>query len=925
MKKNNLCLWIAFFSILAILSLNVVMAVDFDPAADINMKGRWAMKNATNISVGPANNVYINKSGVFGNVFWAYLQNIPSYVKDWSSTITGNMTQAYSAISGNRTEIETNTNNMISGNKTEIYTTLTNNVSNLNSAITGNASALRIDIEGNYTALNNLKLNKTDQRYNDTELILSVNTTAKDYTDAMNLSIFNWAGNTFLKIVDMFSKQNIVDMISGNRTEIESNTNSAIAGNMSLANSAIVGNTSALNGAITGNMSLVNSAITGNISAVRNDINNNYTALDNLKLNKSDQRYNDTALILNVNTSAHNYTDSKLITTIYNASTIQTIIGTPQGVIGDIRSYNNIGYNVSESSSDIDFRVNFTGISSLNQIIVRYKSDPAESHTMDIALWDTAIGAWESYRTVGASPDWNIMTMNVYDQEDHIVNGVVQMRFYSVNSGGLTHKHQFDWVAISDGPATPSSSETEPMWTADKPNYWNSTIVNNMLQGNITNVNSAIENNASAPNLHTHDTSNLTNLAGITNKTIVDWNNITSKPIILNGTDGRNGTDGTNGTNGLNGTNGINGTNGLNGTNGIDGTNGTNAYNITNNITTYQMNYTNVALTNQSTSWGLFNLSADWGFMKIAWANLQNIPSYVKDWDYKLNATDQRYNDTANPTFSGLATFGTNNDVGGTPRIKVLGYSDTMPLQEWGDGGIVYTYIGRTTGNIMYMATANNAGNDFEFRNNYKFINQVKFPGSGTWDNSGNVGIGTLTPTAKLHILSPAGSVGNGIALMQADAPTYGYTWRRDDATGNLVMARVEAGASNDYMSIARNTGNVGIGTTTPNTDLDVNGDVEVGTGGRGLELGSSASDNFWLRTFTNTPNPNWNIGIGNGAGGFDGTKYISMNANGYLGVGTSSPSAKLDVAGTVNLHNITFSGGGYMKDNGTALILGHT
>ena len=39
------------------------------------------------------------------------------------------------------------------------------------------------------------------------------------------------------------------------------------------------------------------------------------------------------------------------------------------------------------------------------------------------------------------------------------------------------------------------------------------------------------------------------------------------------------------------------------------------------------------------------NPSGFFGWLNWSW--LTNIPAYVKDWDYKLNATDQRYNDTA--------------------------------------------------------------------------------------------------------------------------------------------------------------------------------------------------------------------------------------------------------------------------------------
>ena len=42
------------------------------------------------------------------------------------------------------------------------------------------------------------------------------------------------------------------------------------------------------------------------------------------------------------------FNSSKLATQFFNASTIDVITGTPQGAIIDLRSYNNIPYNVSE-------------------------------------------------------------------------------------------------------------------------------------------------------------------------------------------------------------------------------------------------------------------------------------------------------------------------------------------------------------------------------------------------------------------------------------------------------------------------------------------------------------------------------------------------------------------------------------------------
>ena len=248
-----------------------------------------------------------------------------------------------------------------------------------------------------------------------------------------------------------------------------------------------------------------------------------------------------------VNNSMSAYVDAKLITTIFNASAIQVVLGTPAGAIGNLQTYDSISYNVSEASSDLDLRVNFSSITNFNQIIVRYKSDVAESHTMDIALWDYVNGVWESYRTVGVSPDYNIMTMNVYDVANHISGGIVQVRFYSVNAGGSTHKHQFDWVAISDGTATPSSSETDP-YSIHKDGQV--TLTANWAQGafNLTDTSSwflGLINHSQIVNQPAYLTSETTWLANYSNylsylnyhtNNTFSYYNSTNAPIYLNDT-----------------------------------------------------------------------------------------------------------------------------------------------------------------------------------------------------------------------------------------------------------------------------------------------------------------------------------------------------------------------------------------------------
>ena len=227
--------------------------------------------------------------------------------------------------------------------------------------------------------------------------------------------------------------------------------------------------------------------ITGTLWVAGVNISDNNISMNNwiTENNNSVNNY-----ILENNISVNNNIDSKLITTFFNATNVNPETGTPAGTVADLQLYDGVSYNVSEVSSDMELIVNFTSITEFNQIVVRYKSSSTENHVMVVYLWDYTTSGWESYLTIGNTEnEYVVLETSVFDQAKHISGEVVQVRFYSNNPGGSTHLHQFDWVTISKGTATPSGDETDPFSIHTDGNV---PLAANWAQGafNLTNIES---------------------------------------------------------------------------------------------------------------------------------------------------------------------------------------------------------------------------------------------------------------------------------------------------------------------------------------------------------------------------------------------------------------------------------------------------
>jgi hypothetical protein len=212
-----------------------------------------------------------------------------------------------------------------------------------------------------------------------------------------------------------------------------------------------------------------------------------------------------------------------------------------------------------------------------------------------------------------------------------------------------------------------------------------------------------------------------------------------------------------------------------------------------------------------------------------------------------------------------------------------------------------------------------------------KFTSSTKIGNSVIYDNGSNIGIGTTSPGLPLTTYNS--TAGDGVGGIRIDRSATNREANLQFSTGGAVKWWFQLdnnstdnlylydGASSTFRMTWLQTGNVGIGTTSPTAKLEIAGSNTNGyslllksgntlTGTSSIQVALGYNDTTYYRHSIRTRH-NAGAAAGNNIDFYTwnyntdsadkiGSKFVmTMQGDGNVGIGTSGPGAKLEVSGS--------------------------
>lgn len=258
----------------------------------------------------------------------------------------------------------------------------------------------------------------------------------------------------------------------------------------------------------------------------------------------------------------------------------------------------------------------------------------------------------------------------------------------------------------------------------------------------------------------------------------------------------------------------------------------------------------------------------------------------------------------------GRVGIGTND---ARSRLHVLGNANSLTLE-----GTDHTYMeffpdGLAAGRAAYFGFAGAASDNVVLKNQRNNAHIIL----GTTGTGGNIGIGFAdngAPTAKLDVNGSLKATGFQLTGNGAGAGKV----LSSDATGTATW--ITAPGASQWTTAGSNIhysgGNVGIGNSSPGAPLSFASTLgnKISLWGSGAAFYGLAVQASQLQIFSDNVGADVVLGYKTAAGVF--TETMRVKGNGNVGIGTSTPNSKFDVAGVCRVDTLEIDAGADLAEN---------